>query len=1395
MRIFPTSASAVSLLRSRRAANRRKRGGRQPTLASQFKQSLNDLVSGINETAVHYVRCIKPNQNASSSEFDLQGVHEQLRCQGILEAIRIARAAYPNRLVHREIISRYAFCLYDDSLAKPGGAVTEEKIRKTSDAKRKAELLMQALNLDTSTYQIGRTKVFFRRVALEEMEASRGRVVDRKLTKLQAAVRRMIYRKRFVEMRVAAITVQARGRAFSARRSFVRLRAALIRIQCVCRVINARKELYRRRYGVAATKIQTRIRLVIYRGKYVRLRAAAIIVQREARRYNAMRSYVIALKEAKEEAKMVNIVNRLQERLAEEMKCREAAEARLAEVAAFPEDDPDGATTLARLSMSSAASEEDGDDSRRRVKELEAQVKELEASLARKDEELAQTQTQLQERGEQLAEAQVQLAAVEDGGDGTDRAEAVSSAKDAIGNAVSTVRAELQLRLDAQEAELQASRVARLQIQHRLGEMERSENTRTRRLELELRKVRGELEEVGREREEADGSLRDEHVRSLEQQLAIDRAEAASAKAAANSATEDLARYSTELLDVTRAHEDVGALVKQTAAFQQQLAAQTSELERLRSDSIQSATLLAEANKQLRLARMQGSAESNDAGNTGWHLTSEVEQELTQQLGAQRAELEAAAEAATAANRRATQLQEAEAVRSSQLTTQLKQHQEELELLRRDQEETGRKLANAVAEAAAASASAGGGASVQDAIAAARAAVESTTDARLAQVEQQLQAKAAELQSALSRAEFSEQELRDATASRSSAEQAQTADAARHEALEKELSLLSSQVEARQAEVTSLRAELAAKEMELTVAQAEAEVATGEHAAGEHAAQAMAALMADTRLKDLEAQLQARQTQLEEVQARCAALREQVAAAEQQDGHRSELVAQNQRQQEELHNMRQEQLEMGKKLAASLGEVAAAAQASGDPTAVLSAVKEAREAATAAAEEQLGSYDKQLQDLQDQLKAKDAETEVLQASAKKKLEEAVSAQLGQKVASEAHDALESRNSQLESQLKLLSKEVERLQGETVGGDGSSAGAEELGQQLAFTRAELEAERQAHAQARDNLTKIEKSAGDMQLLNHSPARGAGKKVAEELLRAQKAVEAKDKTLEQHAKKELAADRKQAELASDKIKLQTSLDATKSQVRKMVGEIMGITQVRSCISFVVCTELRLRVLTCSQEVSRLERTLGLPNTLARQSSKDLPKRLQALSARLRAAAQREDEVADFERELLYLGKKLQDADVEVLFTKLHLDQKELLRISNTVRASASTPGATPAAETHRVPQTIKGVNMSVHKLRARIVAVEKELEQEAQAAAAVVVSPSQSPARTGVDEVLCWDVPQHVLQRAGLSHGLVDAIIDASNLRKNLNDLTWELCKPGCAPNQPHSHSRIRAHCRR
>ena len=139
------------------------------------------------------------------------------RCQGILEAIRIARAAYPNRLPHADLVSRYLMCLRDEVLALPGAAVLSETMSSIRDTKVQAQKMMGALNLDTELFQIGKTKVFFRRVALEQLEASRGRVIDAKLVRLQAAVRAMLGVKKYASMKAAAVVMQACGRAFVGR--------------------------------------------------------------------------------------------------------------------------------------------------------------------------------------------------------------------------------------------------------------------------------------------------------------------------------------------------------------------------------------------------------------------------------------------------------------------------------------------------------------------------------------------------------------------------------------------------------------------------------------------------------------------------------------------------------------------------------------------------------------------------------------------------------------------------------------------------------------------------------------------------------------------------------------------------------------------------------------------------------------------------------------------------------------------------------------------------------------------------------------------------------------------------------------------------------------------------
>eukprot|EP01052_Picozoa_sp_SAG31_P042825 SAG31_NODE_6926_length_1847_cov_1.359268_2_plen_137_part_01 len=87
--------------------------GRKPaiTIGLQFKGQLAVLIDRINATQVHYIRCVKPNAKQSPVTFDPIAVAEQLRCQGILEAIRIARASYPARLAHLAFLSKYLVCL------------------------------------------------------------------------------------------------------------------------------------------------------------------------------------------------------------------------------------------------------------------------------------------------------------------------------------------------------------------------------------------------------------------------------------------------------------------------------------------------------------------------------------------------------------------------------------------------------------------------------------------------------------------------------------------------------------------------------------------------------------------------------------------------------------------------------------------------------------------------------------------------------------------------------------------------------------------------------------------------------------------------------------------------------------------------------------------------------------------------------------------------------------------------------------------------------------------------------------------------------------------------------------------------------------------------------------
>eukprot|EP00957_Ditylum_brightwellii_P144474 11005106-Ditylum_brightwellii.AAC.1 len=77
------------------------------TVGSQFTSQLRQLRERIELTSPHYVRCLKPNDELVPDKFDHFSISNQLRCAGVLEAVRVSRVGYPQRYVHSMFIQRY----------------------------------------------------------------------------------------------------------------------------------------------------------------------------------------------------------------------------------------------------------------------------------------------------------------------------------------------------------------------------------------------------------------------------------------------------------------------------------------------------------------------------------------------------------------------------------------------------------------------------------------------------------------------------------------------------------------------------------------------------------------------------------------------------------------------------------------------------------------------------------------------------------------------------------------------------------------------------------------------------------------------------------------------------------------------------------------------------------------------------------------------------------------------------------------------------------------------------------------------------------------------------------------------------------------------------------------
>uniref|UniRef100_A0AAY4AKV6 Myosin-7 n=1 Tax=Denticeps clupeoides TaxID=299321 RepID=A0AAY4AKV6_9TELE len=176
----------------------------QTVLVSQ--ENLNKLMTNLRSTHPHFVRCLIPNETKTPGAMDNPLVMHQLRCNGVLEGIRICRKGFPNRILYGDFKQRYRIL---NPAAIPEGQFI--------DSRKSAEKLLATLDIDHQQYRFGHTKVFFKAGLLGQLEEMRDERLSKIISGIQARSRGLLSRieyQKMVERRDALLVIQWNVRAF-----------------------------------------------------------------------------------------------------------------------------------------------------------------------------------------------------------------------------------------------------------------------------------------------------------------------------------------------------------------------------------------------------------------------------------------------------------------------------------------------------------------------------------------------------------------------------------------------------------------------------------------------------------------------------------------------------------------------------------------------------------------------------------------------------------------------------------------------------------------------------------------------------------------------------------------------------------------------------------------------------------------------------------------------------------------------------------------------------------------------------------------------------------------------------------------------------------------------------
>ncbi|XP_077019366.1 myosin XVB [Tamandua tetradactyla] len=199
----------------------------RPTLASRFRESLEDLIAQLGRSRVYFIQCLNPNPRKLPGLFDVGHVAEQLHQAGVLEAVHSRSANFPVRVPFHAFLARFR-------------GLGAEGPGNPSHRERCGAILSRVLGAESLLYHLGGTKVLLQELGWRQLEQRWAQLRSQALLTLHRGLRGRLSCQR---LRLLP-RLQARVRGLQARKRYLRRRAALGQLNTVLLV--AQPLLWRR---------------------------------------------------------------------------------------------------------------------------------------------------------------------------------------------------------------------------------------------------------------------------------------------------------------------------------------------------------------------------------------------------------------------------------------------------------------------------------------------------------------------------------------------------------------------------------------------------------------------------------------------------------------------------------------------------------------------------------------------------------------------------------------------------------------------------------------------------------------------------------------------------------------------------------------------------------------------------------------------------------------------------------------------------------------------------------------------------------------------------------------------------------------------------------------------